>query len=55
MIDAARRAAHDSLLDTTLVLVNGGTFAHFKKLFDAPARPNALLRALIRLKAPWEE
>lgn len=54
MIDAARRAAHDALLDTNLVLVDGHTFALFKRLFDAPPRSNERLRELMRLEAPWE-
>ena len=54
MIDAARRTAQETLLDTTLLLVDRGTFKRFKKLFDAPAQPNDRLRALLRQKAPWE-
>ncbi len=55
MIDAARRAAQETLLDATLILVDGGTFERFKKLFDAPARPNDRLQALLSQTAPWEQ
>jgi uncharacterized protein (DUF1778 family) len=54
MIDAARRSAQETLLGTTLFLVDRGTFKRFKKLFDAPAQLNDRLRALLRQKAPWE-
>jgi len=54
MIEAARRAAQETLLDTTLVLVDGGTFTRFKKLFDAPPQPDDRLKALLSQKAPWE-
>jgi len=54
MIEAARRAAHDTLLDQSLILVDGGTFRRFKQLFDAPPQRNDRLRALLSQKAPWE-
>jgi uncharacterized protein (DUF1778 family) len=54
MIEAARRAAKEMLLDTTLLLVDRGTFERFKKLFDAPPQRNERLRALLSQKAPWE-
>lgn len=55
MLDAARRAAHETLLDTNLIVVDSKTFDQFRKLFDAPAKPNQRLRALMNLKAPWQE
>jgi uncharacterized protein (DUF1778 family) len=54
MIEAARRAAQETLLDTTLILVDRGTFERFKKLFDEPPQSNDRLRALLSQKAPWE-
>jgi uncharacterized protein (DUF1778 family) len=54
MIEASRKAAHDTLLDTNLVVVDGPTFKRFKKLLDAPGRPNDRLLGLINLKPPWE-
>ena len=53
MVEASRRAAHDALLDTNLIVVDGRTFERFKKLFDAPSKPNEGLRKLINLRAPW--
>lgn len=54
MLEAARRAAQDTLLDTTLVLVDAAAFARFKKILDAPPRPNKRLRALMRKEASWD-
>lgn len=54
MIEAARRAAHDTLLDTNLVLVDGRTFARFKELFDTPPQANERLLELIDLESPWD-
>jgi uncharacterized protein (DUF1778 family) len=36
MIDAARRAAEDALLDQTLVRVDPETYAHFINVLDSP-------------------
>lgn len=54
MVEAARRAAHETLLNTTFVTVDGDTFSRFKEMFDAPPRPNAGLRELMGLEAPWQ-
>jgi uncharacterized protein (DUF1778 family) len=55
MLDAARRAAHETLLDASLVVVDAKAFDQFRKLFDAPVRANPKLRKLMNLKAPWDE
>jgi uncharacterized protein (DUF1778 family) len=54
MLDASRRAAQETLLDTTLFLVDGPTFKRFKALLDAPPKPNARLQELMRRRAPWD-
>jgi uncharacterized protein (DUF1778 family) len=54
MLDAARQAAHETLLDTTLILTDGTTFSRFKDMFDALPAPPEGLRRLMSLKAPWE-
>jgi uncharacterized protein (DUF1778 family) len=54
MVEAARRAAHDTLLDMTLVLVDHATFGRFKQALDAPINPHPGLRALVSQKAPWD-
>jgi uncharacterized protein (DUF1778 family) len=54
MVEAARQAAQETLLDSRLIVVDGKTFERFRKIFDAPARPNERLNRLMNLKAPWE-
>jgi len=54
MLEASRRAAQETLLDTTLFAVDGLTFKRFKAMLDAPPKPNKPLQALMRRQAPWE-
>ena len=54
MLEAARRAAEDALLDRTFLRVDRKTHARFLSLLDAAPRPNARLRRLMQTKAPWE-
>ncbi len=54
MLEASRRAAQETLLDTTLFAVDGLTFKRFKAMLDAPPKPNKRLQALMRRQAPWE-
>ena len=54
MLEAARRAAEETLLDQTLLRVNAATYARFVELLDAPPRPNAELRKLMQTTAPWD-
>ena len=55
MLEAARRAAQDALLDTTLFLVDTATFDRFKAMLDSPPRTNERLRALMQKQAPWDD
>lgn len=54
MIDAARRAAEEALLDCTLLRVDRDTYARFIELLDRPPQPNEALRKLLQQKAPWD-
>ena len=54
MLDAARRAAEDVLLDRTLLRVDAKAYDRFVALLDAPAQPNERLRKLLQTPAPWE-
>jgi uncharacterized protein (DUF1778 family) len=54
MLEAARRAAQETLLDTTLFVVDAATFNRFKALLDAPAKANPRLQELMRKPAPWD-
>ena len=53
MIDAARRAAEDALLDQTLVRVDTETYAHFLKALDQPPGGEGYER-LMNAAKPWQ-
>jgi len=55
VLNAARRAAEDSLMDRTIFAVNPKAYKQFLLRLDAPARPNARLRRSLRAAAPWEK
>ena len=55
VIDAARRAAEEALLDRTLLSVSPEAYAAFVERLDAPPRPSAALIETMRTKAPWDE
>jgi uncharacterized protein (DUF1778 family) len=54
MLDAARHAAEDALLDRTVFPVGEKAYAEFLARLDAPAKPNARLRKTMKTIAPWE-
>ena len=54
VLDAARHAAEDTLLDQTVFLVNPDAYASFVELLDGPASPNDRLRRSLQTAAPWE-
>ena len=54
VLDAARRAAEDALLDRTVFSVSPKAYAEFLKRLDAPPQPNDRLRRTMQAKAPWE-
>ena len=55
VLEAARRAAHEALLDRTEFKVTPEVYAEFLALLDAPARPNARLRKALQTQPPWDE
>jgi uncharacterized protein (DUF1778 family) len=55
VLDAARFAAEDALLDRTVFAVDPKMYAEFLARLDAPPRPNARLRRSLQTKAPWEK
>ena len=55
VLDAARVAAEDALLDRTVFVVNPKAHAEFLARLDAPPRPNARLRRTLQTTAPWEK
>jgi uncharacterized protein (DUF1778 family) len=54
VLDAARRAAEDALLDRTVLTVSPKAYAEFLARLDAPPQPNERLRKTLRTLAPWE-
>ncbi len=54
MLDAARQAAEEALLDKVLFQVNAETFDKLLAQLDAPPAPGKGLRKLMQTKAPWE-
>lgn len=55
VLDAARRAAEDALMDRTVFVVNPKAYAEFLARLDAPPAPNERLRRTLRTPAPWEK
>ncbi|MBT9585184.1 DUF1778 domain-containing protein [bacterium] len=53
MIEAARRAAEDALLDQTLVRVDQATYEHFLEILDKPPAGKGFEK-LLQAKSPWE-
>jgi uncharacterized protein (DUF1778 family) len=54
VLDAARRAAEDALLDRTVFSLNPKAYAEFLARLDAPPQPNERLRKSLQTAAPWE-
>jgi len=54
ILDAARRAAEDALLDRALISVNAKAYAAFVARLDEPAKPNAQLRRTMQAPLPWK-
>jgi len=55
VLQAARQAAENTLLDRTIFAVSPKAYAEFVARLDAPPRPNARLRRSLRTPAPWEK
>jgi uncharacterized protein (DUF1778 family) len=55
VLDAARHAAEDALMDRTVFMVDPTAYAEFLARLDAPPRPNARLRRALQTRAPWEK
>lgn len=54
VLDAARRAAEDALLDRTVFLVSSKAYAEFLRRLDAPPGPNKRLKQSMQTPAPWD-
>lgn len=54
ILEAARRAAEETMLDRTLVQVSADAYEAFLARLDAPPKTNEALKKALRTKAPWE-
>lgn len=54
VVTSARARAEDTLLDQRLFILDPEAHEKFLKMLDAPAKPNAKLRALLNRKPPWQ-
>ena len=55
VLDAARHAAEDALLDRTVFVLSPKAYADFLARLDAPPQPNERLRRSLQTPAPWEK
>lgn len=55
VLDAARHAAEDTLLDRTVLAVSSRIYAEYLRRLDAPPQPNHRLRRSLHKTAPWEK
>ena len=53
ILEAARRAAEETLLDRALMVVSPEAYAEFLKRLDQRPQPNQRLQKTMRAKAPW--
>jgi uncharacterized protein (DUF1778 family) len=54
ILEAARTAAEETLLERTIFLASPEAYAEFIALLDAPAQPNERLRKTMQTSVPWE-
>lgn len=54
ILDAARRAAEDALLDRALIVADPKAYDEFVARLDAPPKPNKRLRRTMRTPPPWK-
>ena len=55
VLDAARRAAEEALLDQALFSLGPDAYDAFLAMLDAPAEPNERLRRTLQTTPPWTE
>jgi uncharacterized protein (DUF1778 family) len=54
ILDAARQAAQNTLLDRSAIPVSEKAYAAFVAMLDAPPKPNARLLKTLQTPAVWE-
>jgi uncharacterized protein (DUF1778 family) len=54
VLDAARRAAEETLLDQVVLTVTPKAYREFLARLDAPPKPNKRLLKTMQMRVPWE-
>ena len=54
MLDSAREAAENTLLDQRLFLLDDAQYAAFEACLDAPVEPTEALKKILTTPSPWE-
>jgi uncharacterized protein (DUF1778 family) len=54
ILEAARLAAEDALLDQVIISVSSEAYAQFLARLDMPPKPNARLLKTMQTTPPWE-
>ncbi len=54
ILDSARLAAEDALLDQVIMMVSPQAFEQFQARLDMPQNPNDRLRKTMLTSTPWE-
>ena len=54
ILDAARLAAEDALLDQVMISVSSEAYSQFLARLDMPPKPNERLRKTMQTPPPWE-
>jgi uncharacterized protein (DUF1778 family) len=54
VLEAARHAAEEALLERTIFTVSPDAYAQFVKRLDEPPKPNERLRRTMKAVPPWE-
>lgn len=55
ILDAARRAAEEALLDRAVFTLDADAYAAFLARLDAPPQPSDALRRTLTTPPPWEQ
>ncbi|BAY20574.1 hypothetical protein NIES2100_03160 [Calothrix sp. NIES-2100] len=55
ILEAARKAAEETLLERTIFSASPEAYAEFIALLDAPPQPNERLRKTMQTTPPWEQ
>ncbi|TAM06647.1 MAG: DUF1778 domain-containing protein [Paraburkholderia sp.] len=55
VLEAARNAAEEALLDQTIITSSPDAYAAFLTRLDMPPQPNERLRKMLQTLAPWDK